>query len=168
MTMIVQSITIKNLHDVVNILNSPYLCDQYKHLVSIVGSGFGNVYGLENFSGDVLRLEFDDFEDFDLYGHITPQEKHIKDIIEFSREVIREPLLIHCMAGQSRSPAAAAIVIAEKTEPGQERFVFDYLINKTKHGAYIRPNRKMIEIADKLLKRNGRLIEEYMKVWFNK
>ena len=86
-------------------------------------------------------------------GLVSPCEQHILAIIRFSQEwQWSTPLLIHCWAGISRSPAAAAI-IALALEPSRE----DQELAKTMRGLSksITPNIKMIEIADNLLQRNG-------------
>jgi predicted protein tyrosine phosphatase len=62
---------------------------------------------------------------------------------------------VHCHAGVSRSTAAAAILLAQRN-PGEEAAAFRH-VARIRPGAW--PNRRMVEIADRLLQRDGRLID---------
>ncbi|MCV9997627.1 tyrosine phosphatase family protein [Pararhizobium sp. YC-54] len=89
-------------------------------------------------------------------GLVAPGEEHVLQIIEFSRQWDRSsPLLIHCWMGVSRSPAAAAIA-ALAVEPDQDDM--DLALRLRTASAYVTPNSRLIEIADRLLSRNGRLV----------
>lgn len=70
-------------------------------------------------------------------------------------------MLIHCWAGISRSPAAAAI-IALALDPSRE----DRELASTMRGlsSSITPNIKMIEIADHLQNRGGHFIEAFRSI----
>ena len=65
------------------------------------------------------------------------------------------PLLIHCMAGISRSMAAALIALVTKAG-GREMEAAGQIRRAAPH-AY--PNRRMIALADGLLACEGRLVE---------
>ena len=89
-------------------------------------------------------------------GLVAPGEEHVLQIIEFSRQWDRSsPLLIHCWMGVSRSPAAAAIA-ALAVEPDQDDM--DLALRLRAASAYVTPNSRLIDIADRLLSRNGRLV----------
>ena len=88
-------------------------------------------------------------------GYVHPDEHHIAALIQFFRGWHRQrPMLIHCLAGISRSTAAALIMLALDAE-GRELQAARHLWNSAPH-AY--PNFQMIALADELLKREGRLI----------
>ena len=91
-----------------------------------------------------------------LDGHILPAAEHIQGLIDFVRvwQHDEAPLLIHCVAGISRSMAAALITLAVKA-PGRELDAARHLRGAAAH-AY--PNRRMIALADQLLGCAGRLV----------
>ena len=97
-------------------------------------------------------------------GHILPEEAHILEIIDFARrwdELGRMPgsgrgaLLIHCYAGVSRSTAAAyASLLA--LDPDRDEFELAHELRRCSPTAS--PNPRLIEIADRLLQREGRMV----------
>jgi predicted protein tyrosine phosphatase len=91
-----------------------------------------------------------------LDGHILPAVEHIEGLIEFVRAWQHDeaPILIHCVAGISRSMAAALTTLAVKA-PGRELEAARHVRGAAAH-AY--PNRRMIELADRLLGCAGRLV----------
>jgi predicted protein tyrosine phosphatase len=91
-----------------------------------------------------------------LDGHVLPAMEHIEGLIDFVRAWRHDeaPILIHCVAGISRSMAAALITLAVKT-PGMELDAARHVRSAAAH-AY--PNRRMIELADQLLGCAGRLV----------
>jgi predicted protein tyrosine phosphatase len=92
-----------------------------------------------------------------LDGHILPDPEHVAALIEFVRSWAPDeaPILIHCVAGISRSMAAALITLALKA-PGRELEAARRVRHAARH-AY--PNRRMIAVADELLGCEGRLID---------
>lgn len=90
-------------------------------------------------------------------GEILPSERHVADVIEFVRSWDRvAPLVIHCYAGVSRSTAAAFIASCALDETRDERSIADEIRRKSPTAT---PNALMIAIADRLLQRNGRMVE---------
>jgi predicted protein tyrosine phosphatase len=90
-----------------------------------------------------------------LDGHILPAEKHVLQLIEFAKVWDRnEPLVIHCHAGVSRSTAAAFIIACALAPSRRESEIAD-AIRQASHTAT--PNRRMVAIADAMLKRGGRM-----------
>jgi predicted protein tyrosine phosphatase len=63
-------------------------------------------------------------------------------------------LVIHCLAGISRSPAAALIALAHDAR-GREREAASLL---RKAAPFARPNRLLVQLADSALRRGGALV----------
>jgi predicted protein tyrosine phosphatase len=80
----------------------------------------------------------------------------IEQLVHFAREVdLRQGrLLVHCQSGISRSSAAAAIVLAVALGPGRETEALEHVRSVHPSG---RPNKRMLELADALLRAEGRL-----------
>ena len=78
-----------------------------------------------------------------LDGHVLPAQEHVEALIDFVRawRPDEAPLLIHCVAGISRSMAAALITLVVKA-PGRELEAARHVRSAAAH-AY--PNRRMIE-----------------------
>ncbi|PWV98757.1 putative protein tyrosine phosphatase [Hoeflea marina] len=88
-------------------------------------------------------------------GLVAPAEIHVDRVIRFARDWDRQaPLLIHCWLGISRSPAAAAIA-ALAVEPDQDEMQLAERLRAA--SPFVTPNEKLIEIADHMLGRGGRL-----------
>lgn len=90
-----------------------------------------------------------------LDGHVLPGEDHVRRILDFAAVWDRDrPLLIHCYAGISRSTAAAYITACaldpERDEAGIARALRAASPSAT-------PNALFVEIADRLLGREGRM-----------
>lgn len=102
-----------------------------------------------------LRVVIHDINE-PLFGHILADERHIAELIAFVRAwpPADGPMLIHCMAGISRSTAAALIALVTKAG-GREMAAAEQVRRAAPH-AY--PNRRMIALADHLLQCDGRLI----------
>ena len=87
---------------------------------------------------------------------VAPGEEHVAAIIHFARGWDRQaPLLVHCMMGVSRSPAAA-LISALAVEPDQDEH--DLAQRLRKASVQATPNARLIEIGDHVLGRGGRLI----------
>ena len=88
-------------------------------------------------------------------GEISPQTKHIEALIEFLDTWDSEvPLLVHCLAGVSRSTAVALIAHTLKT--GDPHKSAEAL---RKASAYAWPNRRILALADSILGLDGELID---------
>jgi len=97
-----------------------------------------------------LRLPFDDVEQ---PGADAPQRTHVEALIGFLRARPRASVLLHCRAGVSRSTAAALVAMTVDS-PGRELEAARLLRERGPH-AY--PNRLILQHADAILGRGGRL-----------
>ncbi len=89
-------------------------------------------------------------------GQILPAIAHMQSVIDFARAWDRkDPMLIHCYAGVSRSTAAAFISACALNAARAES---DIALALRQASPTATPNSRMIAIADDLLGRNGRMI----------
>jgi predicted protein tyrosine phosphatase len=89
-------------------------------------------------------------------GLVHPNEEHIAALIGYAREWnAAGPMVVHCWAGISRSTAAAFIAACTLNEPGTEAAFATRLRQLSPRAT---PNALMVEIADDLLGRKGRMI----------
>lgn len=101
-----------------------------------------------------LRLEIDDICD-PAPGYVLPEAHHVETLIAFLRErALEEPVLLHCVAGVSRSTAAALVALVLDRD-GEEVPMARLLRGAAPHA---RPNLRIVALADRLLGRDGRLI----------
>jgi predicted protein tyrosine phosphatase len=102
-----------------------------------------------------LRLGMNDVADT-AFAEAPPAEHHIETLIAFGRSWNAEaPMLVHCWAGVSRSTAAAYIVLCDRSGAGSETEIAKALRYRAPHAS---PNRLMVEIADRALGREGRMV----------
>ncbi len=102
-----------------------------------------------------LRLSLADI-DAPAEEHVAPGEDHVRDLVAFARAWgRREPMLIHCYAGVSRSTAAALIVAAALCPTRDERELARDLREASPTAT---PNSLLIRHADAVLARRGRLV----------
>jgi predicted protein tyrosine phosphatase len=89
-------------------------------------------------------------------GITCPEHSHIASLLSFTRSWDRSsPILIHCWAGISRSTAAAYILLCDLHAAGDEHRLAETLRFYAPHA---QPNRLMIDHADFLLAREGRMV----------
>jgi predicted protein tyrosine phosphatase len=101
-----------------------------------------------------IRIAIDDITE-PRGGSVFPEERHIRALITVISEWEADaPLLLHCIAGISRSMAAALITLAARA-PGRE---LEAALAIRRHAPHAHPNRRMIALADALLGSEGRLI----------
>jgi predicted protein tyrosine phosphatase len=103
-----------------------------------------------------LRINVHDINE-PIEGAIAPEPSHIAEILAFAEDWDKtSPFLVHCWAGISRSTAAAYILLNQLHGPGHELAIAGALRFYAPHAS---PNRLMIRHADKLMRREGRMIE---------
>lgn len=101
-----------------------------------------------------LRLGMNDIS-MPVDSMTQPGGEHVQALLDFVKEWDqKQPLLVHCWAGISRSTAAAFITLCALNEKHDE-LEMALLIRRLGDHAY--PNRLMIKIADDLLQREGRM-----------
>ncbi len=104
-----------------------------------------------------LKLEFHDVADEGVANsdrRIPPNDGHVRRIIDFAKGWDQEgDVLIHCVAGVSRSPAAGLIILAA-LNPGREAQIARTMRQRA---PWITPNARMVRIADEVLGLKGRL-----------
>ncbi len=139
---------------------------QPTHLVSVIGPNeVSEPDGLpptpESIASEKhLKLSVHDIW-VDDAAQILPGEHHIERLVAFGRSWDRdEPLLVHCLAGVSRS-TAAALTLLVMGSPGRERDAAQLLRERAPHAE---PNRLMIAIADEMLGLDGVLIEAVREI----
>ena len=91
-----------------------------------------------------------------LPGHVAPDVAHVETLLSFVRAWDRrDPLLIHCWAGVSRSTAAAFVTACALNE-GRAEDEIAATIRAASPTAT--PNPRFVAIADRRLGRGGRMV----------
>jgi len=136
-----------------DILSSPERCAEVTCLISIGAPNDELPIGYHNISSK-LRLLFGDTLD----AETGATEADVRTIIDLAQRLrsFTGKVLIHCEAGISRSTAAALILYACWFGPGREGEAMRRVLMQRPLAI---PNRRMVELADHLLKRGGRLLE---------
>ncbi|MBD8893078.1 tyrosine phosphatase family protein [Roseibium litorale] len=90
-------------------------------------------------------------------GLLPPAELHVQRLLDFVRAWDRSaPLVIHCWAGISRSTAGAYITACALRPEADEEELAQVL---RRNAPSATPNARLVAFADKLLQRNGRMID---------
>lgn len=140
----------------------------HTHAVSIMDPGLAARFPASLREDNILRLNFHDLDgplvpddparrelERRGIGVVLPEERHVRAIMAFGEGLAPgSKILIHCMAGISRSTAAAWI-IAVRAQPGREAETLRH-IQRIRPQAL--PNRLMVRIADRLLGAGGRMV----------
>jgi predicted protein tyrosine phosphatase len=146
-------IEVASRYEAGDILCSPGRCADVTYLLSIGDLQDDLPLGYDNISSKQRLLVADVVTEF------GATEQDIQKIITLARELRSSTgrILIHCEAGISRSTAAAFIMYACWLGPGQEREAMTRVLAQRPIAI---PNRRMVQIADRLLEREGRLVAE--------
>jgi predicted protein tyrosine phosphatase len=95
-------------------------------------------------------------------GYTHPAEEHVNDLIRFVQRWDRNaPLVIHCYAGISRS-TAGAFISACALNPRRNESAIARAIRKS--SATAMPNILLVSHADRILRRDGRMVEAVMAI----
>lgn len=134
----------------------PALADEVgpSHVVSMLADDEFPISPPSVLPGNHLCLSFHDIIT-PLPGHRPPALGHVERLIAFGESWDRSgPLISHCFAGVSRSSAAAFIFLCMR-HPGKEHKVARRM---RADGGHLQPNRLMVELADQLLDKGGRML----------
>jgi predicted protein tyrosine phosphatase len=107
-----------------------------------------------------LELRFHDVIEDDAQGFVTPQRRHVADLLAFGQAMMREAtepphLLVHCHMGISRSTAAATLMLADAA---RDRPPSEIMAEVARIRQKAWPNLRMIELGDALLGRDGAIV----------
>jgi predicted protein tyrosine phosphatase len=101
-----------------------------------------------------LVLAVDDIA-MPLDGYTLPGEEHVAELISFVRSWDRRaPIIFHCFAGISRSTAGAFVTVCALNPERDEAEIAREL---RKASATATPNTRIVEVADRMLGRAGRM-----------
>jgi predicted protein tyrosine phosphatase len=102
-----------------------------------------------------LRLGVNDIVD-PAAGTAPPGRDHIDALLEFSRDWDgRQPFLIHCWAGISRSMASAFTILCDRLGENREIEIARAMRQRAPHA---QPNRLLVQHADDALGRGGKML----------
>jgi predicted protein tyrosine phosphatase len=102
-----------------------------------------------------LVLAMDDIS-MPLEGYSAPADEHVTELVKFLRGWDRRaPVVMHCYAGISRSTAGAYVAVCALNPHRDEAAVAKELRRASPTAS---PNTRIVEIADRLLGRRGRMI----------
>ena len=89
-------------------------------------------------------------------GYTAPAHEHVRRLIDFVTAWDRKaPMVVHCFDGISRS-TAGAYVAACALNPKRDEMQIAWDIRRASRTA--QPNARIVSIADRLLKRDGRMV----------
>lgn len=89
-------------------------------------------------------------------GMTPPGEAHLSAYLEWLADWDRaDPLVVHCFAGISRSTAAAYVAVCA-LDPSRDEEELAWTLRERAPSAT--PNRLIVEIADRVLGRDGRMV----------
>jgi predicted protein tyrosine phosphatase len=125
-----------------------------RSLVSILTAGASVARPREIAEARHLRIAVSDI-DAAQDGHILAGRDHVERLLGFLHDWDRRaPLVIHCYAGVSRSPAAA-FVAACALAPRRDELDLARELRRVSPTAT--PNRRLVALADDMLARSGRM-----------
>src|ERR1700761_780084 len=102
-----------------------------------------------------LRLGVNDVSD-PAAASDPPARQHVDALLDFARGWdARQPMVIHCWAGISRSMASAFTVLCDRLGPNREIEIARAIRARAPHA---QPNRLIVRHADEALGRGGRMI----------
>ena len=126
-----------------------------RHVVTLLGVEDEVVLPAGVPAGNHLRLQVHDITG-PMDGFVTPQIEHVEQLLHFVQGWRRDaPMVIHCYAGISRSTAAAFATVCA-LNPKRDECVIAQTLRRASHTAY--PNARIVQIADQLLARDGRMV----------
>jgi predicted protein tyrosine phosphatase len=132
-----------------------------RSLITILTAGASLVRPSEIAPERHLRIAVSDI-DTTQDGHVLPCCTHIESLLAFAEDWDqRDPLVIHCYAGVSRSPAAAYIMACALAPRRAESELADELRRASPTAT---PNRRLIALADEMMGRGGRMVRAISEI----
>jgi len=126
-----------------------------RSLVTILTAGASLVRPCEIARERHLRIAVSDI-DSAREGHVLAGEEHIDRLLAFIDEWDRAaPLVIHCYAGVSRSPAAAYVAACALAP---HRCEMELARELREASPTATPNRRLVALADRRMGREGRMV----------
>jgi predicted protein tyrosine phosphatase len=126
---------------------------QPSHLISLLSPDYLSHAPNDFPAGRHLRLGLHDIAEPEA-GKLAPQEAHIVELLAFAEGWDgKQPMIVHCWAGVSRSMAAAYVVLCAR---GAKSGIAQEIRARAPH-AY--PNRAIVRLADSVLGRQGTMIK---------
>ena len=108
-----------------------------------------------------LVLSMDDVTN-EMDGYMPPSEQHVTRLVEFANNWDRNtPLVVHCLAGISRSTAGAFVVACALNPQRSEADIAKALRTASPIAT---PNPMLVKQADAVLNRKNRMIEAIEKI----
>ena len=113
-----------------------------------------------------LELRFHDVIE-DSRGIEAPQPHHVKQILSFGRDILRDPerlrhLLVHCHMGISRSTASMALLLAQAQPDAPARDVLRQVL-AIREKAW--PNLRILSIGEQQLDRPGEFTKAAAEIY---
>jgi predicted protein tyrosine phosphatase len=125
------------------------------HLVSLINDDAAVVRPASILEENHLFLGINDIV-VPLDGKILPAEDHMRELIAFVGAWDQtRPMVIHCLAGISRSTAAAFITLCV-ARPERDEWEIALALRRASGSAT--PNARLVTLADAMLARDGRMI----------
>ncbi len=125
------------------------------HLVTLLSPG-EMIDEHPQMTGRHLRVGVNDIVE-PMDGLTAPDAGMVRAILEFGRSWdARQPILVHCWAGVSRSSAVAFILACERNPETPEKEIAAHIraVSPIAH-----PNARLVALADNMLGRQGRMVD---------
>lgn len=126
-------------------------------VVSIGEPGTDPPPGFQPMNPMHLRLEFHDiWEPTEIDGMVLPAMEHVESLLDAAPVLRTAPTVFcHCMAGVSRSTAAAFTLRCLWMGPGKEQEALEAVVEDRPIAA---PNPIFVRLADEALERSGAMV----------
>lgn len=126
------------------------------HVVTLLEAGLMSQAPRALYPDRHLKLAVHDIWQ-EVAGETLPDEGLVRKLLDFTRTWDgRDPMLVHCWAGVSRSTASAFIVACDHN-PEADEAVIAQALRKASPGAT--PNPLIVQLADDVMGRGGRMVD---------
>jgi predicted protein tyrosine phosphatase len=103
------------------------------------------------------------FDDVELDSSGSVSRDMVQGVLQFGAGLGPDDrVLVHCLAGVSRSAGVAYALACQYAPPGTEDAVLRLLVSER---PWIKPNRRVVALADDLLRREGRMNAAVGRIW---